>query len=107
MCRSSSICITTRNLPSHVRPQTADRHVAAIAMDLVQERLPSGGKLTVNPLAYLDTPIQHGYHMQRCYLVPKLLALDDVSSGDDCEPALRRSRSCNDAVDWAPHTGQA
>jgi len=76
-------------------------------MDLFQERLPSGGKLTVNPIAYLDTPIQNGYHMQRCYLVPKSLALDDVSSGDDSEPALRRSRSCNDAVDWAPHTGHA
>lgn len=104
-----SICITRTvgNLTSHPHTPTSDRHIAAFAMELIQERLPSGGKFDVNPLAYLDTPIDKGKHMQRCYLVPKSSALEDELSDHDAQQGLRRSRSCNDAAACLPQTASA
>jgi hypothetical protein len=100
-----SICIT-RALKGHMN-ESVPSDVAAVAEVLIQERLPSGN-LAINTNAYLDTPIDGGRHVQRCYLVPKSAVTSMESDNEDASEGMRRSRSCNDmSTGWLPQSGHA
>lgn len=69
-----SVCIT-RTLKS-CNSGTLD--IVSVAWDLINDHLPAGGgNIPINHNAYLDTPVDQGSHVQRCYLVPKAEMSDD------------------------------
>jgi hypothetical protein len=80
-----SVCIT-RTLKS-CNSGTSD--IVTLARDLINDRLPAGGgNIPINPNAYLDTPVDQGNHVQRCYLVPKSSAAEMSDDGGDDRIAI-------------------
>lgn len=63
--------------------------VADIAQELLAERLPAGSNILIDPQAFIDTPIDHGRHWQRCFLVPKSSSAIEAHSDDSFESVLQ------------------